>query len=176
MPALSKQLPPVEDLRRLFDYDPITGLLIWKVSAAQRSPKGSVAGTYGKHSVRVEIGAFGGKFLAHRIIWCLVTGEDPGEKVIDHANRNPHDNRWVNLRLATQGQNILNRSVETARDLPRGVNLVRPGSLRPYQARIKPLGGKRISLGYYATPEEAHRAYLAAASQHHGVFACEVAA
>jgi hypothetical protein len=35
-----------------------------------------------------------------------------------------------------------------------GVNLIRPGQPKPYQARVR-RGGKRASLGYFATAEEA---------------------
>lgn len=172
MPTPSKPLPPVSELRRLFDYNAETGLLTWKVNASQRSPKGSIAGSKGKHSVVVEISAFGGKFLVHRIAWALMTGADPGRLEIDHANRNPHDNRWENLRLATHGQNVTNRYVPSQRGLPKGVSLRRGHSSKPYQARIQKPGGKRQSLGYYATADEAHQAYLTAAAELHGEFAC----
>ena len=35
-----------------------------------------------------------------------------------------------------------------------GVKLDRPGRPKPYQARVK-RGGKKVSLGYFATAEEA---------------------
>lgn len=53
-----------------------------------------------------------------------MTGEDPGDLFVDHINRDPSDNRWANLRLATRSQNGAN-SVRREKPHGRGVYLCR---------------------------------------------------
>ena len=57
-----------------------------------------------------------------------MTGEDPEQLSVDHKNRDNKDNRWENLRLATQDQQNLNRGFKGYYRLPDGrfrVNLTR---------------------------------------------------
>lgn len=49
------------------------------------------------------------KYLAHRVIWLMQTGNWPNGQ-IDHINGIRDDNRWVNLRDVTQSQNQKNSS------------------------------------------------------------------
>jgi hypothetical protein len=93
---------------------------------------------------------------AHRVIWKLVTGRDPGDTV-DHINRDPSDNRWKNLRSATHGQNRANSLANRGRALPKGVYLDH-GRFRAIIRR----NGKNSSLGHYDTPAEASAAYVRA--------------
>lgn len=92
----------------------------------------------------------------------------PGMQV-DHKNGNGLDCRRSNLRCATREQQARNRKA-TRGDGLKGIRLVNPGSPRPWQARIGH-HNKRISLGCFATKEEAARAYDRAASEMFGEFA-----
>ena len=84
--------------------------------------------------------------LAHRVIWKLVTGEDPSLE-IDHKNRDPGDNRWENLRLANRRQQMWNKG--SRKDNLSG----RAGiQLRGKRYGVR-LGSRR--LGSFATLEEA---------------------
>lgn len=105
--------------------------------------------------------------------------------VIDHRNRNGLDNRRENLRYATPSQSLINRGI-WRQGKYRGVYLKWRRPLQPiplgqkrrgrkpagprWEAKIN-VGGRQVSLGYYATPEQAARAYDEAARQHHGEFA-----
>lgn len=85
----AKPLPTKEELDKRFSYDPITGNLTSKKSKRvikAKDPKGYLV-------VTVNFS----RYKAHRIIWLMMTGEDPGENMIDHDNRTTGDNRWVNL-------------------------------------------------------------------------------
>ena len=103
-------------------------------------------------------------YLMHRIIWKLVTGEDPPEQ-IDHIDHNPFNNQWSNLRLASQSQNIANRSRWGA--YPKGVHKNGDGFI----ARLM-VEGKQHNLGTYPTVEEAADAYKRACTAIHEKFAC----
>jgi hypothetical protein len=103
---------------------------------------------------------------AHRLIWLMVYGEDPGPHEIDHINGDRSDNRLINLRLATAAQNRQNSSARRGRQLPKGVKK----NKGRYGARIT--CEKTVHwLGTYDTPEEAHEAYRKAANALHGEFA-----
>lgn len=108
MPPRARSLGPLtwEEAREQIDYNPDTGVLIWKVCKPRIRP-GRRAGYPHLKGMRAIV-VCGTGFLEHRFIWFWMTGKDPGDLYIDHKNRNPSDNRWQNLRLATHGQNYIN--------------------------------------------------------------------
>lgn len=166
----TKPIDPAE-MRRQFDYDADTGLLRRKVSH-RADLIGAVAGTHAKSKgkpANVSLRVNGRLFQAHRVIWAIVHGVDPGpELVIDHVNRNPYDNRLSNLRAVTQRQNMLNCVRQIDREMPTGVTKPSKGSR--YHARIA-VDGKVHSLGYFLTVKEAADAYAAGRAKYHGEFA-----
>lgn len=77
--------------------------------------------------------------------------------IIDHINRDPLDNRRINLRIATKSENSLNSKINKKNTSGyKGVSFHNIGN-KPWRARII-RGLKRIELGLYKTPEEAYRA------------------
>ena len=78
--------------------------------------------------------------------------------IIDHINRNPRDNRLSNFRICTTAENNRNKKVRS--DSRTGIKGVcyEPNKKKKYRARIQ-LDGKRITIGYFETLEEAERAY-----------------
>jgi hypothetical protein len=159
-------LPSPAELRRLFTYDPASGLLRWAVRPHARSRKrpGDEAGTL-HHSGYIQVRIDGTFYLAHRLIWRWMLDHDPGALEIDHHNRVRSDNRWTNLRVATPSQNRCNR---VALNPHRGVHYIARDAR--YGAQIKADRAHRW-LGSYVTPEAACRAYRAAADDMHGGFA-----
>ncbi len=160
-----RALPSTATLWDLFDYKPLTGELIWKKQVSSRAKVDTVAGAYNGRNAR-EIQINQSKYLAHRLVWTWVTGIDPITSFLDHKNRNPKDNRFWNLRLATQSQNMSN----VAHSNPTGYKGVQRIRNR-YTARLR-IDNKVTYLGSFATAAEAGAAYTEAVTTLHGEFAC----
>lgn len=119
-----KPIPPKELLLSRFSYDPVTGIITWRSAPPKWDPngkranrkrvyvlEGKPAGSVRKHPGGKEymaIRIFGELYQAHRLIWMIVHGEDPGLREVDHVNGDGLDNRSCNLRLATHKQNMAN--------------------------------------------------------------------
>lgn len=64
-----------------------------------------------------------GMLASHRVLWAMRNGSIPSGMVIDHINGDCKDNRECNLRLASHGENTLNRKTKKRKsDLPANVN------------------------------------------------------
>jgi hypothetical protein len=89
--------------------------------------------------------------------------------MVDHINHNRADNRIINLRLATNAQNKQNglSHKDKAHDLPKGVFLRKDTG--KYEAKIC-CDRRTYTLGSFHTPEEAHAAYCAKATELFGQF------
>jgi hypothetical protein len=108
----------------------------------------------------------------HRLIWFFQTGEWPPAQ-IDHINGNKADNRWSNLRLATNSQNKMNSEVRRDSVLKvKGVTIDRRMRSKPYRAHVT-VDGVRRWLGYFGSVDEALAARAKAGQQLHGPFARE---
>ena len=146
--------PPIENLRRMFAYDPDTGLVTRRV-AAGRLKAGSIVGIIApnKRAKRFRV-RISGRFVSLLpIIWALQTGEYPPKGMsVDHkeqATGEWADNRWGNLRLATQQQQTRNRRVRV--DSTTGLigvmekrKKVGGKTYRYYLARVYNAIGKRV--------------------------------
>ncbi|MEY4941550.1 MAG: Xanthomonas virus [Pseudomonadota bacterium] len=102
------------------------------------------------------------KIYAHRLAFFLSYGRWP--KMIDHANGDKTDNRLCNLRECTPAQNSVNRVADKNMHGYRGVYY--KAKDRRYEAYC---GDTYAGSG--KTPEEAARAYDAAALRIYGEFA-----
>ena len=157
--------PLSERLRASFAYDADTGLVTRRVAVAQFPVGSSVGSTssQGYLAARFE----GRSYLLHRLIWVMVTGEWPIVG-IDHINHKRTDNRWSNLRLATNAQNSRNRLLQPNNSSGvKGVFFNRTRNL--WEAQIG-VNWKKVHLGRFKTIEEATAAYRAAAKKYFGDF------
>lgn len=99
--------------------------------------------------------------LLHRVLL-----DPPPELEVDHINGDRMDNRRVNLRLATHAQNMWNlRNLRRSKPY---IGVFKSGDR--YRARIS-VNNILVSLGSYATPEEAAERYNHAAKVWRGEFA-----
>lgn len=174
-----KPLPCIEFLRECFSYKKASGTLTWNVRPlshfrsersmniwnARYAKKSSM---YADHRGYVYVRINRSLFLAHRVVWALVTGNDPGVMEIDHRNRNPNDMRWMNLRMATSSQNGCNtRTYSNNTTGVKGVSWNREH--KKYEAYAD-FNGKRIKAGYFKTIKEARTARKILALSMHGAF------
>lgn len=163
-----KATPDSDLLRRMFLYDPVTGRVKRRhyVKGARRD----VGSKTPKGYITVMIN--GSSFLLHNLIWKMQMGRDPSPGyIVDHSDNIQTNNRWSNLREATNSQNSCNKKIR--RDNTTGFKGVGPANKwGRHQAAIT-VQGKRRSLGYYYDPAEAHAAYVAASKSVHGEFARE---
>ena len=143
-------------------YDPNTGIVSWRGGRRGVRP-GEIAGTVGDQGY-IIVRFMGRRLRAHRLAWRLHYGEWPVDR-LDHRNGLQHDNRIANLRMATAAENKQNESKPRADNISgrRGVSPIHGGKFR---AGIR-AHGKSHHLGVFATPEEAHAAYLLAKRELH---------
>ena len=105
-----------------------------------------------------------GKKLLHRLI--LIPDK---AAQVDHIDMNPANNRRSNLRECSHNENLWNSGARKCSTSGlKGAFYER--TTYKWRARIS-ANGKRVSLGYFDTPEEAHEAYCLAAKEMHGEFA-----
>ena len=138
-----------ERLKKLFKYEPETGLFIRLVSTNNRVKVGDVAGNAradGYIKIRVDFDMH----YAHRLAWLYMTGHWPTQK-IDHINGNKSDNRWANLRDVSDAINLQN--IEPRDGVFANGNR--------WATRIT-VNGKKIPLGSYQDRWRASAVYLTA--------------
>lgn len=159
-----------EKLQELLHYDPETGWFTWRVKrnahggAKQPGDRAGYKAPTGYRFINTQ----GRPYKEHRLAWLYVHGEWPSGE-IDHANRNPGDNRLVNLRVATRSQNAANMvGARRAASGFKGVYKHKNGQSWFSQISV---ASRSKFLGRFPTPEEAHAAYVAAAREHYGEFA-----
>lgn len=159
-------------LKECLDYDPETGVFTWREREDRSSQwngrfAGKVAGYCGAKGywkIRINDRARN----AHRLVWLYMTGQFPHDQV-DHINMDRADNRWCNLREATNAENNRNRRISpTNRSGRKGVDWHR--SSGKFRAQIK-VDGKKIHIGIFDKIDDAASAYAAAAERYHGEFA-----
>lgn len=153
-----------ERLHKLLRYEPDTGVIRWNGRGRLRD--GRVAGSVDKDGYLV-LRIDGRRFPLHRIAFALHFGRWP-EQDIDHADGDRRNNRIGNLREATRTQNNANSKfrVNNTSGL-RGVHW-HAASMK-WRAMIRENKRSRC-LGLYASKEEAHDRFLAAANAAYGAF------
>lgn len=164
-------MPEAAFLRECFEYDPLTGILRWKVRPRGHFPSdwswkrtntclaGRAVGkvrSNGYLTTQLSSAGMGRVDLrVHRVVWAMMTDDDPGPLMVDHRNRRRSDNRWANLRLATDDQNCRNTVRSRVMWIEQGV-WWRKGRAKPFSASIA-LGDFATEMEAVAAHEEARR-------------------
>lgn len=156
----------IERCHQLFELDRESGVLRWRAPTSNRVRVGDAAG-HRRADGYLEVRIDGHTHRVHRVIFAMVHGFVPDE--VDHRDGDPRNNRPANLRAANRSQNRQNSG------LPRNNTSGTKGvswSARAakWQAQCM-ANGRRHSLGYYPTIQEASAAVRAARERLHGEFA-----
>jgi hypothetical protein len=152
-------------LKEVVHYDPTSGRFTMLV-VARRKRIGDEAG-FRNPGGYLRITVDGQQYYSNRLAWLYMTGSwPPGRLEVDHRDTDPANDKWENLRLATRGQNVINRRRFSSRKLLKGTHRVGNRFTAFVQA-----DRKREYLGCFETEEKAHAAYCARARELHGEFA-----
>ena len=156
-----------QELKSLLCYSHETGVFTWRIAKSRKIKAGDIAGnTHIRGHIDIRINRK--LYKAHRLAWLYVYGGFP-EKMLDHINGNPADNRIENLREVTDAENLKN--VKRHSDNRSGYKGVYYRKERnTYRASIFSNGKKKM-LGSFKDPAEAHDAYKKAALELHGEYA-----
>lgn len=118
-----KTLPDRDLVLKLLRYEPETGELFWRPRPVEMfsSPAqakrwnsrhaGRKAG-YLKKNGYTTVSILAIAYRAHRLIWLMLHGE-PVPDLIDHEDRGGSNNTELNLRAATDAQNMANRKLNS---------------------------------------------------------------
>src|SRR5713101_347331 len=156
----------------LYTYDPNTGLINRKGSK-KRKKKNTKDYINADISLGTDSDGIGRVYRtrAHRVAWYITYHVWP-DKLIDHIDGDPTNNRLDNLRLATHLENDRNRRKVVKRNTTskyKGVIASKNGKV--WRALIKPARNEALAIGNYATEEDAALAYDLAAIELFGEFA-----
>lgn len=152
-----------EEVRRLLNYDPETGIFTNRVFRGLRALEGAKAGSLTTGGY-IEISIRKRKYAAHRLAWLYVYGKWPRYNV-DHINRIKTDNRVSNLRDVTQIENGQNKSLH--RNNTSGVTGIDwHRQNKRWRVRIR-VNWQSINLGYYVNLSDAIEARKTAETKYH---------
>jgi len=164
MPKVIRTLPAADYLRQCFDYAPDTGILRWRERPREHFRSLHASNAWNAKQAGKPAGApfkngyfytnlLHRKILVSRIIWKMHHGTEP--HLVDHADRNPSNNRIENLRSVNHRQSRMNAIKPAGSGGLPGVSLLPGGKFR---AQIKD-GPRMRHIGVFDTAELAHEAY-----------------
>lgn len=158
-------------LLEIVEYNPETGIAVWKNRSSGRRP-GQRVGTIAYGSKRskpyryfqcAEMGKE--KVAFSHVVYFYMTGRWPKAEM-DHIHGDTLDDRWSELRPSSREQNEANRGARRHNKLGiKGVRCIKG----KYEAAIY-RRGRREYLGVFSTPQAAAAAYLARAKVYDGQF------
>jgi HNH endonuclease/AP2 domain len=165
---MTKPIITQEELKSQLHYDIDSGLFTRiSIIPFSHAKVGDISNCIDKSTGYARVMVNHKIYQAHRLAWLYMTGEMPKEQV-DHINCIKFDNRWFNLRLATNAENHKNRKKQiNNKSGYKGVSLKKASNKYIAQAT---LNGKKIHIGTFDNAEQASEAYQLFAKQNHGNF------
>ena len=161
-----------EDVKKILDYRPETGELVWRERTARCVRVGDVAGCVDVHGyITVGIRKLGVRkriYKAHRLVWLIAHGSWPNG-LIDHIDGNKSNNQLNNLRLVNGTGNSENVRRPNKRNQSGFMGVIFVNNR--WRASIT-VQGKTQYIGTFNAPEQAHQAYLEAKRKFHA--ACTI--
>jgi hypothetical protein len=157
----SRPMPPLDELRAAFNYDPETGILTLKARPYIKNRAGAAADYHQSAGYRMV--TFQSKhWLVHRIAWYMHYGVAPTFD-IDHIDRDRSNNRITNLRQVDVVKNYHNTGPRAHNTSGfKGVSLWYKSKTRSrWIARLQIRGVNR-KIGVFDTAEAAGSAYVEA--------------
>lgn len=157
-------LPSQDYLNECLIYYPHSGALVWR--ERPQNHFSSVRGWKQWNRIHAHQEAFtarsgggyacGGidykSYLAHPIIWKMVTGDEP--EAIDHDNGIRDDNRWVNLNASSYALNAKN-TAKSSRNTSGIAGVSWSTKRNKWRVQIGIGKGKNKHIGYFDTLDEA---------------------
>ena len=153
------------DVRRFLRYEPETGDFFWLVNRTNGIKAGDLAGC--QRGFYWVISVWGVSYSAQRLAFLYQEGRFPSEYV-DHINGIKLDNRWANLREATNAQNQHNRSGTGSNCRVKNVTYV--AKRCKFQVSLKVRGREKF-IGYFEDVELAELVAIEAREKYHGSYA-----
>lgn len=154
-------------LKQLFSYDPDTGIFTRLFVPGLRTDR-LMQPIYSPTNGYLAFAVDGVKYKAHRLAWLYMTGEWP-KGLIDHKNGVKGDNRFDNLREASQAQNMRNQGLQ-AHNSSGFTGVYWNKCAAKWQAYIK-VDRKVRYLGIFEVKEDAVAARRVAEIEYFGEFA-----
>jgi len=100
------------ELKKLFNYNPITGVFTRLISTSSRAKKGYVLGIKNTKNQYLNVRIKNKTYLLHRLAWLYSKGYLPIQ--IDHINGIKNDNRLCNLRSVNNAENQRNKPIPSS--------------------------------------------------------------
>jgi hypothetical protein len=95
-----KTRPSAATIKEFLSYSPRRGLLTWRTDRSRSAKAGDEAGTVRSTDGQVVITVKGRQYLAQRLIWLYMTGDEPPGP-LTFIDRNPTNLKWSNIDLRT---------------------------------------------------------------------------
>jgi len=149
-----------DEIHKLFDYDPDTGIFLNRVTRSSNAKKGEVAGGLDISKGYWQIRVNGKKYRAHRLAWLYVYGYFP-EYGLDHKDRIRHHNWINNLREASQSCNLKNCKIHS-NNISGITGVCWHKRNKKWRVYIRDRNHKPLHIGYFASLLEAAKARYAA--------------
>ncbi len=166
---MTERIITQESLKELLDYDPETGVFVWKKRSSHYFKNNSYKDRWNNRFSGKETGCisqaekkssykviriFKKNYLAHRLAWLYHYGHWP--EFIDHINHNGLDNRINNLRSISIAEN--NRNIKKSSNNSSGVTGVFfQKNRKTWNASIHK-DSKKIHLGAFKNKNDAIKA------------------